>query len=1057
MNRITDLKNHAFSSTKNPLYERLTELWLNLFPEPEQWGLNFSQACTIREFQLGDELVGHDVPDRLPQASAESPGLSIVCQGSVRLLSVDATQQREVSVALLEPGESWGGDAQCSDHPLPYRVIAASAGWVADLPIGQLAPWLQKVPALRDYLQTQVQARQHLIFLKTATALRVHTSHTLKRLLPYLTEVTIAATTPLAQGTPPGRVWLRHGTIDSATGSEAVPAIGDHWGHPDAIPTDWVAATTLSVYHLAIPNWEAAQTIAPSLKGEPDPNEPSDPGSGSQAVGGPPRPPRGNAARSQHLLTSMPANRAGQRDQPQARLPLQSSSAPIEFAQPNRKTKWRWLGQGYPFIPQQSSSDCGAACLAMISQYWGKRFSLNLLRNLAGVGRSGASLKGLANAAENLGFQTRPVRSSFNHLAAQTLPWIAHWQGDHYIVVYRVKRNRVIVADPALGRRSLSLEEFQAHWTGYALLLSPTDMLSSLPSTKPSLGKFWGAFWPYRSMLWSVILASVLLQVFGLVTPLFTQIILDQVVVHKSLPTLHAFIAGLLLFGFWRIGLVATRQYLLDSFSNQVDLTLISGFIRHTLNLPLQFFATRHVGDIITRVQENHKIQLFLTRQAVAAWLDAIMAIFYIGLMVHYNWQLALLVLALLPPIILLTVIASPFLRQVSRQIFQASAQQNSSLVEMLTGIATVKATASERELRWQWEEHLTNLFNAQFRGQKLTNALQVMSGAINTFGSTALLLYGATLVIQDQLSIGQYVAFNMMIGNVIGPVLSLVGLWDELQEVMVSVERLDDIFSAQPEVSPDQSLLEIPAIRGAVAFENVTFRYSNDDDRNILQNITFDVKAGSTIAIVGRSGSGKSTLVNLLQGLYQPTSGRITIDGNDLHHVSPPSFRRQLGVVPQECFLFSGTILDNITLYHPEYLLEQVLEAAKLAEAHGFIQSLPLGYQTKVGERGTMLSGGQRQRIAIARALISDPRILILDEATSSLDTESERRFQKNLQHISHDRTTFIIAHRLSTVRNADCILVLDRGMVVEQGTHTELLAKRGLYAQLAQQQLDI
>ncbi len=425
------------------------------------------------------------------------------------------------------------------------------------------------------------------------------------------------------------------------------------------------------------------------------------------------------------------------------------------------------------------------------------------------------------------------------------------------------------------------------------------------------------------------------------------------------------------------MGLTWVRQYLLDYFSNQVDLTLISGFISHTLSLPLQFFAARHVGDIVTRVQENHKVQLFLTRQAITAGLDATMAFVYVGLMLYYNQHLTLLILGLLPPIIALTVIASPFLRRVSRQVFHESAKQNSALVEVLTGVATVKATASERDMRWQWEDHLTSQFNAQFRGQKLANGLQGISGLINTLGSTALLWYGATLVIKDQLSIGQLVAFNMMIGSVIGPVLSLVGLWDELQEVMVSVERLEDIFNTQPEESLDKPLLTLPPLKGEVCFDNVTFRYNPDDDRNILQNISFATRAGETIAIVGRSGSGKTTLINLLQGLYHPTTGRIAIDGYDLRHVSPPSLRQQLGVVPQECFLFSGTILDNITLYRPEYKLNAVIEVAKLAEAHTFIQSLPLGYYTRVGERGSTLSGGQRQRIAIARALLCDPRIL--------------------------------------------------------------------------------
>ncbi len=1033
-------------------YELLVELLLNRFPKEHDWVTQFSQACTFQAIQLGDELIESNSCDREANQAVPNQDLYIVCQGRVRLLSHDLLLQQDVSTALLEAGESWGADEQFCACPRPYRAIAASSGLVAVMPGAKLQRWLQQVPQLDEYLHHATTARQQLIFFRTATELRSQTSHTLKRLLPYLREVDIAAGTVLTEATPTasGRYWLRTGQIRSQGTSP--PAIGDAWGYPAVIPVDWVAATDLQVYQLSNDYWEMAQGIIPTLG-----NLSANPSS-----------PRENRPSSASVISAqLSSSRSALR--PAANQPIPSPSSPkalsiqaeapaIAFAKPRSK-QWRrrWFWQGYPFLQQQSSADCGATCLAMVAQYWGKRLSLNMLRNLAGVGRTGASLKGLAKAAESLGFLARPVRSSFGRLAEQTTPWIAHWQGDHYVVVYRVGRNRVTVADPALGKRSLSIQEFQTNWTGYALLLTPTELLQTMPSSKLSLGRFWGAFLPYRGMLVPILLASILLQVLGLVTPLFTQIILDQVVVHKSLITLHIFIIGLLLAGIWRVGTVSVRQYLLDYFSNQVDLTLISGFISHTLNLPLQFFAARHVGDIVTRVQENQKIQMFLTRQAMTTGIDALMAVVYVGLMLYYNQRLTFLILGLLPPIIVLTAIASPFLRQVSRQVFHAAAKQNSILVEMLSGIATVKTAAAERDVRWQWEDHLTSQFNAQFRGQKLANGLQGLSGLINTIGSTALLWYGSTLVIQDQLSIGQLVAFNMMIGSVIGPMLSLVSLWDELQEVMVSVERLEDIFNSPPEESPDKPLLTLPLIQGAVCFENVTFRYNSDDDRNILQNISFETQPGETIAVVGRSGSGKTTLINLLQGLYHPTTGRITIDGHDLRHISPASLRQQLGVVPQECFLFSGTILDNITLYRPEYNLDAVIEVAKLAEAHPFIQNLPLGYYTKVGERGSTLSGGQRQRIAIARALISNPRILILDEATSSLDTESERRFQKNLQHIRQSRTTFIIAHRLATVRNADRILVLDRGIITEQGNHQQLMEKQGLYAQLVQQQIDI
>ncbi len=752
------------------------------------------------------------------------------------------------------------------------------------------------------------------------------------------------------------------------------------------------------------------------------------------------------------LETSAPSQISG------GRAIAKPTSTIIPFPKP--KTLQR-LGQKiwrrYPFIEQQSSSDCGAACLAMVGLYWGERFNLNTLRNLAGIGRSGASLKNLATAAEQIGFQARPVRASLGRLADQAQPWIAHWQGDHYVVVYDVKGDRIFLGDPARGKLTLTRSQFLDSWTGYALLLDPTRQLKPNPEDKPSLRRFWSVLGAYQVTIWQVVVISLLIQLFGLITPLFTQVILDKVVTQKSLSMLNVVAVGLLIFSAWRIALSATRQYLLDYFSNRMDLTLVSGFITHTLSLPLKFFEARQVGDIITRVQENQKIQSFLMQQVVSTWLDALMAIVYLGLMLYYNWQLTLLVLCLIPPIILLTVCATPFLRKISREVFTEAAEQNSILVEMLSGVATIKAAAAEREIRWRWEDRLTRTLNVQFKGQKLANGLGALSSLINTLGSTALLWYGASLVIQGQLTIGQFVAFNMMIGNVLSPILSLVGLWDEFQEVLIAVERLNDVFETAPEERPGEPMLVMPTIRGEVKFEDVTFNYDQAEDRNTLQNLNLTVSPGQTVAIVGRSGSGKSTLVKLLQGLYYPTKGRIWIDGHDTRHVSPASLRSQLGVVPQECFLFSGTILDNIQLYRPEYDLEEVVEIAKLAEAHTFIQDLPLGYNTKVGERGSNLSGGQRQRIAIARALLGDPAILILDEATSSLDTESERRFQTNLARISRGRTTFIIAHRLSTVRHADQILVIDRGILVEQGNHDELIKLKGLYYHLAQQQLEL
>lgn len=1019
----------------------------------------FSQAFEIREFQLGDKLVDYTLSNPLENSVQDehNQGFYIICQGRVRLLGFDAAEGREVSAIALEAGESFGTEAIFANISSLTRAIAASDGQVAWISINQLQPWLEKLPQLQEQLRSLTRVRATQIFFKTLTDLRRLPVANIQQLLPYLLETRIPAGEALVESSNSGRFWLHSGEISRGK-QISVPAVGESWGYPNPTPDDWIAQTDLLTYKLPIEHWESARSAGVALEPQNSASVPVTSSNGHHS--------RKSEANLPPTVRAKPASPLQRNNTPNPQPSASNSEADtIAFPQPAKRRWGRGFWQNYPFIRQQSSSDCGATCLAMIGRYWGKSLSLNYLRNLAGVGRSGASLKNLATAAESLGFQARPVRASLSRMAEQRNPWIAHWQGEHYVVVYKIKGDakpsesgpRIMVADPAIGKRRLSVSEFQAGWTGYALLLDPTDHLKAAPTQKNSLGNFLGVIWPYRAVVGQIIAASLLIQFFGLITPLFTQVILDKVVVNKSLVTLNVFAIGLLLFGIWRIGVTAIRQYLLDYFANRLDLTLISGFISHTLMLPLPFFESRHVGDIITRVQENQKIQRFLTRKAVTAWLDALMVFVYLGLMLYYNWRLTLLVLALIPPIVILTVVASPFLRGISRQIFSEEAGQNSSLVEMITGIATVKASASERELRWRWEDRLIGTLNAQFRGQKLSNGLQSIGGLINTLGSTALLWYGATLVIQDQLTIGQFVAFNMLIGNVINPILALVNLWDEFQEVMVSVERLNDVFTATPEESPQTPLMILPPLRGDVKFENVTFRYGQDEERNTLQNIAFEVRSGQTIAIVGRSGSGKSTLVSLLQGLYHPTKGRLLIDGHDIRHVSPISLRSQLGVVPQECFLFSGTILENITLYSDQFTLEQVVEVAKLAEAHYFIQDMPLGYNTKVGERGTNLSGGQRQRIAIARALLGDPRILILDEATSSLDTESERRFQQNLARISRDRTTFIIAHRLSTVRNADCILVLDQGILAEQGTHDELMAVQGIYYHLAQQQLDL
>lgn len=712
----------------------------------------------------------------------------------------------------------------------------------------------------------------------------------------------------------------------------------------------------------------------------------------------------------------------------------------------------------YPFFAQQSASDCGAACLVMISRYWGKRFSVNRIRDIANVDRNGASLRGLVAAAESVGFSTRPVKASLDQLAKQPLPAIAHWEGKHYIVVYEITRKEVIIGDPAIGQLTLTYREFREKWTGYTLLLQPTAFLKNTQETVTPFWQFFELMKPYGLVLFEVFIASLLIQIFGLITPIFTQLILDRVVVQRSELTLFAVGLGLLIFGIFKVMMMGLRQYLLDHTSNKVDLALIVGFIRHTLRLPLSFFESRYVGDIISRVQENRKIQRFLSGEALSILLDLLTVFIYVGLMFWYSWKMALLVLVIVPPFFLLALIATPFLRRISREIFNSFANESSYLIEVLSGIRTVKSTAVEQTVRWHWEELLQQEITKSFSGQVISNRLQIFSNLIESLMTTAMLWFGASLVIKDQLTIGQLVAFNMLLANVITPFQRLTILWNQVQEVVIAVERINDVLEAEPEEDLHHQVRQtLPPIKGDICFQQVTFRYHPESDINVLENLSFDIKSGQMIALVGRSGSGKTTISKLVLGLYPPTDGKVFIDGQDITTLSLRSLRHQIGVVDQDTFLFGGTIRENISLGHPGAKLEEVMEAARLAGADEFIKKLPMGYETQIGEGGGMLSGGQRQRLAIARALLGNPKLLVLDEATSHLDAESERIIQNNLNQILQGRTTLIIAHRLSTVRNADLILVLDKGILIEQGTHEELMAKRGHYYYLNHQQLDV
>lgn len=708
----------------------------------------------------------------------------------------------------------------------------------------------------------------------------------------------------------------------------------------------------------------------------------------------------------------------------------------------------------FPVLLQQSEMDCGAASLAMICSYYHLKISINRLREMANVTREGATLHSLAEAAESLGFKAKGIRADYDLLKSSALPAIAHWEGYHYIVVYRASENEVTVGDPATGLKRIKKEDFQKGWNGILLLLTPTPDLYRVEPSKSTFGRFLPFVTAHKGLLFRVLIASLILQILGLAIPLFLQNIVDKVLVQQDVSLLNIMLGGMIVIAGFQVATSALRQYMLVFAAREIDMSLMIKFYSHVLGLPIKFFEDRKVGDIISRFNENSKIRDLLTGTSLSVVLDILTVIVYLSLMFYYNGKLALMSLLFIPLFSTLPLFFTPMMKKVSRESFQAAADTQSYIVESISGINTVKALAVEKPVRWKWEEKMEKMMGLQQKTAMIATAADSTSRILQTLSTTFILWYGANLVMAGNISVGQLMAFNALLGSVITPILRTIGLWDKIQEARIALERLNDVLEADLEQNTSQNYLVMPPIKGQITFKNVTFRYSKEG-KNVLSNINLEIAAGQTVALVGRSGSGKTTLANLVLRMHRPQEGTVLIDGIDTRNVAANSLRRQIGVVLQDNFLFSGTIKENIALGISDPSLQEVIAAAMLAGSHEFISELPLGYESIIGERGMSLSGGQRQRIAIARALFSRPKILILDEATSALDTESERIIQQNLDNILKDRTTIVIAHRLSTVRNADVIVVLDKGVIMEKGTHYELMEKKGLYFYLNSQQL--
>ena len=990
-----------------------------------------ARALTVRVVAFGDIVFAEgDVGD----------SMYLVVAGKARVVGRDV-KSGEASLALLGPGEYFGEGALLSDD-LRSSTIRASEDLVLlrlDREDFRLAA--TRCPALREAMLRCLSDRSVLNFLKQFTIMGAVPAHVLRALVTELEEVQVKkGEVVISEGDVDARFFIvRTGILKvmkDDNGEQAVVgniAEGEYFGELSLMTGAPRAATVVAesdcaLYTMTRNSFERVCSASEDFRRQLEKK----------------------ASFYRTVLSEHPGKERISYEMASAEEAEKASGADTP-----KPSGWRRLLRKYPFVQQHDETDCSAACLGMITRYYNVPVGVARLRDLSNVDADGATMWSVAQAAETLGFHARGLHLSFDALKSVTLPAIAHWEGYHYIVLYEVNEKHVVAGDPGIELRRLSAEDFKKGWTGRILELIPTAKLGKTERIRTPYKRFWPIIRPHLKLIREILAASLILSLFGLAIPFCTQMIIDRVLVSKSVGLLNMLLVGMLLVACFSSLMTVVRRLLLVHVSTRIDARLVSDFMRHVFSLPMRFFDLRRVGDIVSRVSENEKIRAAMVGTIPGVVLDVVLAGVYITIMAFYSLKMTLIVLAGMPLFVLLILLFTPMIRRNRKEHFSKHAAAWSYLIESITGLGTVKAVSAEHNVRWQMETLFLDSLLVGRKGAHIETVYSAVAGFLQAVSAALFLWYGAHQVMANAMSVGQMLAFIVLAGNVMGPILRLVDAWDDLQDVRNAVERLNDVFDARPEEHDGRVLLSLKKLEGRITFEDVSFKYSRSQDKPTLAGISLDILPGQTIALVGRSGSGKSTLGKLVLGMYLPLTGRLLIDGHDIRTIAPRSLRRRIGVVPQDVFLFSGTIRDNIALGDPDASFERIVRAAKLAGAHEFISGMGMGYDAKVGERGMSVSGGQRQRIALARALLNDPDILLLDEATSALDNESERLIQSNLAQASKERTSIVIAHRLSTVRDADRIIVLDESNIVESGTHDELLTKRGLYSILVGEQI--
>ncbi|MGF1612411.1 MAG: peptidase domain-containing ABC transporter [Gammaproteobacteria bacterium] len=1006
----------------------------------------------------------------IAEEAAPLDALYAICSGSVRLKQTQG--DKRASVGELGVGASFGERALIEDGTWPYTAVASERVTVLRLPGDRVRTLLERHPMMREAFRSRLGVVELAQRLRGMLGSARYTPEEFASILDNIGVKHIPKDQPVfAQGAQDPRLYcVEKGTVDLVRQPlSGEPVVldrlyrGDVFGEGGAVeegagrqPHSALAVTDATVLVI---RQDAVQKI---LQINPGLHE-----------------------RLRERLRQLQRNeeeevavraRAEGVDQ---RIKLADAVTEEEFLDLEQREKIR----RFPLVRQNTEADCAAACLTMVCQHYGKSFTVGQIRELANL--SGAELppNQLITGAENLGLSARAYALQFEDIKTLKLPGIIGWENYHYAVIYRVTNKEVQIADPLDGLKKLTKEEFLKGWTearvtgvatesdrGVFIALEPTLSFEQKAVPKKPIYHFINYILPYKRYFGEAMIAALTINLLGLASPLFVQTIVDKVVVHHDVTLLNMMLVGMVLVSVFSTLSSISQSLLLAHVTARIDMRIMSEFYRHILSLPMSFFLTRNKGEILARFGENQKIRAIISGSTVTVVLNTLMIILYFLMMFGYSVTLTLVFIVFIPMYLSVILYFTPRIKAISQEIFETGAQSQARLVESLHGIETIKATANEYMARAHWENAFVENVNRGFRSARLN----LMSNSLNklvSLGSQVVILWlGANQVIAGQMSIGELMGFNMLTGMVIGPVLQMVGLWNNLLEVRISVDRVGDILNVAPEQEPITSPERMPATltecQGRVEFQNVDFSYvANEKENFVMRDFNLTVEPGERVAFVGPSGCGKSTIAKMILGFHMPKSGECRIDGKDLKTLDLSALRRHIGVVLQDSFIVAATVAENIALGDPEPDLAAVTEAARLAGAHEFIINYPLGYQTPIGEKGMGISGGQRQRICIARALYRKPRILIFDEATSALDNESEKRIQDNMRAILRGRTSFTIAHRLSTIIDSDTICYIADGQVAEKGTHEQLTdpvyltanGYSGLYYHLAQKQFNL